>query len=64
MVVELSDRKEQQIYTFDSYTNTSVLYSSCVVPKVIRPVVMIEKTVNNKKVVISNDMENIKEIYP
>lgn len=64
VVVEVSGRKEEKVYTFNSETKKVDLFASVVVPAVIQPVLLVENVVNNVKTVISNNIEKLSITYP
>jgi len=52
------------VYTFDNYTNQPALQASCNIPAVIKPVVLVEKVINQQKTVISNQVDKLQVTYP
>ena len=64
VVLDVNGKKEQKVYTYESSTGQIVHYATTAVPTVVVPRRVVQTVIENKKVTVSNSVEQVEVFYP
>ena len=63
-MLDINGKKEQKVYTYESSTGEVVHYATTAVPSVVIPRRVVQSIVENKKVTVSNSIDQVEVFYP
>ena len=64
VVLDVNGKKEQKVYTYNVETKETVHYATTAIPSIVIPRRVVQTVVNNKKVTVSNSVEQVEIFYP
>ena len=64
VVLDINGKKEQKVYTYQGSTGQIVHYATTAVPTVIVPRRVVQTVIENKKVTVSNNVDQVEVFYP